>query len=165
MSTEAPRFYYSTAGYICDKERYREPTTKLARLKDVPLWRESGRLICDELITSPDKVAEILEAWKTHLEHMIPPIRTVAAFKASVEAWEAAMLVATSSEDQEEAKRATEVCIREERRQDEARHLFEFDDEGATVATEQLGAGKPHDRRPGQEAGRDHTRDDGSGGH
>lgn len=63
----------------------------------------------------------------------LPPIRTVEEFRASAAVWEAAMCFSTQSDDGPEVNRANEVCIREERRMDEARHLFEFDEEGDLV--------------------------------
>ena len=63
----------------------------------------------------------------------LPPIRNVEEFRASAAEWEAAMCFSTQSDDWPEVKRANEVCIREERRMDEARHLFEFDEEGELI--------------------------------
>ena len=58
------------------------------------------------------------------------PIRTVEEFKASSEEWYAAMACADQSDDPEERRRAVEACIREEKRWDEARDLFAFDEDG-----------------------------------
>jgi hypothetical protein len=63
----------------------------------------------------------------------LPPIRTVEAFRASAAEWNAAMQFSTSSDDADEVRRANAVCIREEQRWDECRHLFAFDDEGELV--------------------------------
>lgn len=63
MSTN-PRFYFSSAGYICDNQEY----TKLARLQDKDGWREYGRAICEELNARPSNALNIIKMWKTHLE-------------------------------------------------------------------------------------------------
>jgi len=62
-----------------------------------------------------------------------PPIRTVEEFRASAAEWDAATRYETSGDDPELLKKAVEVIYREEARMDEARHLFEFDDEGELV--------------------------------
>lgn len=63
----------------------------------------------------------------------LKPIRTVEDFQASVREWEAAMIFSTASDDAHEVKRADAVCVREEQRWEEARHLFKFDEEGELV--------------------------------
>ena len=62
-----------------------------------------------------------------------PPIRTVDAMKSAAANWEGAMMVSTASDDPDECHRANVALIREERRMDEARHLFEFDEEGNII--------------------------------
>lgn len=59
-----PRFYFSSAGYICDSKEY----TKLARLQDKNGWREYGQVLCEELNARPDNAIEIIKAYKAHLE-------------------------------------------------------------------------------------------------
>ena len=62
-----------------------------------------------------------------------PPIRTVDAMKCAAANWEGAMMVWTASDDPDECRRAYVAVIREERRMDEARHLFEFGEEGDLI--------------------------------
>ena len=61
---------------------------------------------------------------------LLPPILTVEDFRASAANWESATMVSTASDDPGERHRASYYSFREERRMDEARHLFEFDEEG-----------------------------------
>lgn len=63
----------------------------------------------------------------------LPPIRTVEDFRASANEWKAAMRCSSATDDREEMELANEACILEERRMDEARHLFEFDEEGDLI--------------------------------
>jgi hypothetical protein len=66
-------------------------------------------------------------------EDIISPIRTVQDFRASVAEWNTAMQYSTSMNDVVEVRRATEVCIREEKRWEECRHLFAFEEEGELI--------------------------------
>lgn len=65
-----------------------------------------------------------------------PPIRSVEEYRESASTWEWAMGVSTATDDHEEMKKAESICIQEEKRWDECRYLFDFDDEGDIIGLE-----------------------------
>lgn len=58
------RYYFSSAGYICDSHTY----GRLGRLQDKEGWRDYGAGLCEELNASPHNAESIIEKWSAHLE-------------------------------------------------------------------------------------------------
>lgn len=65
MSATSQRYYFSSAGFICDLET----SSRLARLRDVEGWRDRGAAICEQLNEAlPEDVSGILADWRSQLE-------------------------------------------------------------------------------------------------
>lgn len=63
-SSAPPRYYLSSAGYICDSQQ----TARLGRVQEKEGWMKCGAAICKELNANPGNADAIIEAWQSHLE-------------------------------------------------------------------------------------------------
>jgi len=98
---------------------------------------EAGKLVSDYAKHAGVQVDDIVQDAKIvdAALFLLPtvPILSVDQFRQSVDTWMAAESWANATDDSDEQQRAVYVCRREERRWDECRHRFDFDEDGELI--------------------------------